>query len=142
MYYLVGWLDWLARFRPYMRGQLFARLAGLTFLQACLAAAIYMVELHAIGFQASLIEGIAYAGAGSLALFVSLTPGALGFRESFQYLSQSVHHVDSNAIVTANLLDRSAYVVFLGILFLVILAFHARKRLQVDAVTDKNLKAN
>lgn len=134
--YAIRRLAWLARFRPYVQGSLFARLAVLTFLQASLAAAIYMIELHAIGFQASLIEAIAYAGAGSLALFVSLTPGALGFRESFQYISQSVHHVDNNAIVAANLLDRSAYIAFLAGLFLIIIGFHAQKRLTIDKNTD------
>ncbi len=131
-----GNLGIVRRFQPYVTGSLFTRLVVLTLLQAALVIVIYSTELHAIGNPVSLTQAIAYSGAGSLALFVSLTPGALGFRESFQYISQGIHHVDSNAIVTANLLDRSVYVVFLGLLFLAILALHGRKRLQVHQPTQ------
>lgn len=135
---LTARVRFLARFEQALRSPLLARLAVLTFLQAGLAAVIYAIELQAIGASVSPTQAIVYAGAGSLALFVSLTPAALGFRESFQYLTQSIHQVDSTAIVAANVLDRSAYVVFLGILFLVIIAFHARKQLGVKDIRQKD----
>lgn len=132
-------LQLVQRFQPYTSGRLFGRLVALAFMQAALVVAIYFIELEAIGNPVTFIQAVAYAGAGSLALFVSLTPGALGFRESFQYISQGLHNVDNNAIVTANLLDRSIYVLFLGILCVVILSFHAKKRLRIpESGIDKD----
>ncbi len=131
----------MKRFQPYVSGPLFTRLAILSLLQAVIVVVIYTTELRAIGNPVSLTQAIAYSGAGSLALFVSLTPGALGFRESFQYVSQGIHHVNSNAIVTANLLDRSVYVVFLGILMILVLAFHAQKRLKIELAEPTDPKA-
>lgn len=124
-------VSFLKRFEPALHSPLLIRLALLTFIQAVLVIIIYSIELRAIGAPASLMQVITYAGAGSLALFVSLTPGALGFRESFQYFSQSIHGVDSSAIITANVLDRSVYVSFLILMFLAIVAFHAKSRLQL-----------
>ncbi len=126
-----GRIAFLSRFNHSLRNSLAARLAALTLLQAILVVVIYSAELRAVGSPVSLTQAIVYSGAGSLALFVSLTPAALGFRESFQYVTQGIHHVDSNAIIAANILDRSVYVAFLGLLFVIILAFHARQRLYV-----------
>lgn len=116
------------RLQSGLRSPVLLRLTLLTFLQAALVVAIYAIELHAVGQDVSLRQAIAYAGAGSLALFVSLTPAAIGFRESFQYFSQSIHGVSDTAIVAANLLDRSAYVAFLGLSFILIISLHARQR--------------
>lgn len=121
----------LQRIQTGLRSPILARLALLTFLQASLAVAIYGVELQAVGHEASLRQTIAYAGAGSLALFVSLTPAAIGFRETFQYFSQPFHGVSDTAIVAANVLDRSAYIAVLGLLFLIVVAFHARSRFRM-----------
>lgn len=119
----------LRRFAPVLRNPLLARLILLTFVQLLLVVLVYGIELRAVGAQVSVLEILGYAGAGSLALFVSLTPGALGFRESFQYFAQNIHHVDGPAIIAANVLDRAAYIVVLGILFVLALAFHARRTL-------------
>lgn len=110
--------------------RLVLRLALFTLLQALLAVAIYRVGLAALDIPVSFGQALAYAGAGSLALFVSLTPAALGFRESFQYFTQGIHGIDGQAIVTANLLDRSAYVAVLGALFVFIVLFHAKSRIE------------
>ena len=128
---LAGRVGFLARFDRALRSPLLVRLAGLTALQAVLAAIIYAVELQAVGASVSPSQALAYAGAGSLALFVSLTPAALGFRESFQYVTQSLHQVSGPDIVAANVLDRSVYVAFLGLLFVLIVALHAKRRLRL-----------
>jgi uncharacterized membrane protein YbhN (UPF0104 family) len=120
-----------SRLRTALSSRHLPRLAGFTLLQLLLVVIIYYIELHAVGVNIGILQAVAYAGAGSLAIFVSLTPGALGFRESFQYLTQDIHRLDSGVIVTANLLDRSAYVAVLGIVFVIILVFHARSRFRV-----------
>lgn len=131
-----GKLHWLRRFHQNLHSPILHRLALLTFLQAALVVLVYAVELSAVGQAASLQQVIAYAGAGSLALFVSLTPAAIGFRESFQYFSQSIHGVSDTAIVAANVLDRSAYVTFLIVSFVLIASLHAKHRLSITKPTD------
>jgi uncharacterized membrane protein YbhN (UPF0104 family) len=76
-----------------------------------------------------------YTGAANLALFVSLTPGAIGFRESFLVFSQHLHHISNSTIVAANILDRAMYLVLLLILALIIFGTHARRQLGVDKDT-------
>jgi uncharacterized membrane protein YbhN (UPF0104 family) len=63
-----------------------------------------------------------------------LTPGAIGFREAFLIFSQNLHHIPNDIIVAANILDRAVYIVFLCLLFLVVLALHANKTLQVKKI--------
>ena len=111
-------------------------LAGATLLQLSLVAVIYYVELHAVDSAITFSQAIIYAGAASLALFVSLTPGAIGFRESFLLFSQDLHQVDANTIVTVSIIDRAMYIVLLLILGVFIIASHARKRL--DKAIDSN----
>lgn len=110
----------------------FLLLATLT--QLLVVSLIYFIEVRAVGAQASFGQVLTYTGAANFALFVSLTPGALGFRESFLLLSQRLHHIDSSVIVSANVLDRGIYVVLLGVLFLVIVSSHARDKLSPETV--------
>jgi len=138
----IAWLVWrglfriplLARYKTRVDGRLFALLALITLGQALLVVLIYFIELHTLGVQASLSQTIVYSGAANLALFVSLTPGALGFRESFLYLSQKLHHIPNDTIIAANVLDRAVYVAFLLVLLAVIVIFHAGKRLDSAAI--------
>jgi uncharacterized membrane protein YbhN (UPF0104 family) len=58
-------------------------LALATFLQVSLVAVIYFVELRSITPSVHVSQAIVYTGAANFSLFVSLTPGAIGFRESF-----------------------------------------------------------
>lgn len=101
----------------------------LTFVQLMIVALIYFVELSSLRGDVSFSQAMVYAGAANFSLFVSLTPGALGFRETFLLFTQRLHGIDSTTIVTANILDRGLYVVFLGILFAIILALHGRQQL-------------
>lgn len=124
-------LPYVSRYKEQMDGRLFAQLALTTLAQALLVIIIYFIELHSVGAHVSLSQAIVYTGAANLALFVSLTPGALGFRESFLYLSQRLHHIPGDTIIAANVLDRAVYVVYLGVLFVLILALHAKGRLKL-----------
>ncbi|HLZ14703.1 MAG TPA: lysylphosphatidylglycerol synthase transmembrane domain-containing protein [Candidatus Saccharimonadales bacterium] len=110
---------------------------GATALQLGLQAVIYMVELHGVGAHASFGQVLAYTGVANFALFVSLTPGAIGIRESFLVFSQHLHHISSGSIVAANLLDRGTYLLLLVILGCIALGLHARERLGVGNLKEK-----
>ncbi len=110
---------------------LLAKLAALTFLQVLLTVITYFVELKAVNPSIGWGQAMSYAGAANFALFVSLTPDAIGFREAFLVLSQGISHVSTANIVSANVIDRVSYVIFLGLLFLVVLATHAKDQLKI-----------
>ncbi|MDB5164468.1 MAG: hypothetical protein JWL89_94 [Candidatus Saccharibacteria bacterium] len=105
-------------------------LALATFLQVSLVAAIYYTELHSVMPHVSFSQALIYTGAANLAMFVSITPGAIGFRESFLVFSRDLHHISNNVIVTVNILDRAMYIVLLAVLGLFIFATHARNQLK------------
>lgn len=94
-----------------------------TAAQAVVQVVIYLVELHSVNHHIRLNQTITYTGAANLALFVALTPAAIGIRESFLILSEKLHHVSTANIVLANIIDRSVFIIFLlligcGILYL------------------------
>ena len=109
------------------------KLALATLLQVFIVAVIYFVELRAVNSTISFKQAVIYTGAANFALFVSLTPGAIGFRETFLLLAHRLHHIPDSTVLSASLLDRAIYIVFLGILFLVALSMHAKDRLAVKA---------
>lgn len=102
-----------------------------TAVQLFLQVIIYSVELHATGSHASLGQAISYTGAANFALFAALTPGAIGIREAFLVFTHNLHHISNNTIVAANIIDRASYIVFLGILFVIVLSLHANRRLKL-----------
>lgn len=104
------------------------------FLQVVFVASYYYVELRAVNPHISVGQAISYTGAANFSLFVSITPDAVGFREAFLVLSQQIHHVSTGDIVNANIIDRGAYLIFLGLLFLVTLSIHARDRLKIRSL--------
>jgi uncharacterized membrane protein YbhN (UPF0104 family) len=106
----------------------------LTFLQVCVTAAWYYAELHAVDPHVHFSQALSYAGAANFSLFVSITPDAIGIREAFLVFSQHIHHVSTHDIASANLIDRAAYVLFLGMLFVVVLALHAKDRLHIKGL--------
>ncbi|MGC1177033.1 MAG: lysylphosphatidylglycerol synthase domain-containing protein [Candidatus Saccharimonadales bacterium] len=108
-------------------------LALATLLQVLLMTLIYYVELRSVAPGTGFSQAVIYTGAANLALFVSLTPGAIGFRESFLLFSQNLHHINSTTIVAANILDRAMYLVLLLILTVFIFGTHAKKRLATSA---------
>jgi uncharacterized membrane protein YbhN (UPF0104 family) len=105
-------------------------------LQAVLQIVIYMIELHSVNSHITLRQTITYTGVANLALFVGLTPGAIGIRESFLVLSEKLHHISSANIISANLIDRSVYLVFLGILFVATISFHIQDRFSSKDTVD------
>lgn len=109
-----------------------------TALQIAVLSLIFYIELHAVAPHTSFGQALIYTGAANFALFVSLTPGAIGFREAFLVFSQNLHHINNTTIVAANTIDRAVYLVFLGILIAVIFGSHARDRFKVKDVETSN----
>lgn len=107
-----------------------------TILQAILQVSIYFIELHSVNGHITLKQTLAYTGVANFALFVGLTPGAIGIRESFLIFSEKLHHISSANIIAANIIDRSVYLVFLGILCVFIVSAHIQRRF---TDTDKEI---
>jgi len=101
-------------------------------MQLATQAAIFAVELHNVGAHATFSQVLSYTGVANLALFVAVTPGSIGIREAFLLFSEKLHHISSQTIVAANVVDRGVYLVFLGVLFILVLTLHAKKKLQVS----------
>lgn len=100
-----------------------------TLLQLVLQAIIFYVELRSIDNTISVSQVITYTGVANFALFVALTPGAIGIRESFLLFSEGLHHISHGTVIAASVLDRAVYLVFLGVLFMLVISMHAKKRL-------------
>lgn len=113
-----------------LQPELLIKLAGTTFLQLVLTTALYGAELLALGKSFHLSQLISYSGASNFSLFAAITPGAIGVREAFLVFSESLHHLSRETIISANILDRGVYVVFLCLMFVVLLATHTRVKLK------------
>lgn len=109
---------------------LLGKLAGAVLLQLVFITTIYFIELAALGKTASLAQVVSYSGAANFSLFVAITPGAIGIREAFLVFSERLHHIDSATVVAANIIDRSVYVGFLGLLFCWLVATHTRVQIK------------
>ncbi len=92
-------------------------------------ASAYYIELLQVRADVTFWQTIIYTAAANLALFVSITPGAIGFRESFLVLSEKLHHISTDAIVAASILDRAFYVGFLLVMFGTLLLLNFRRHL-------------
>lgn len=123
------------------RSNILAALVILTFLQVVITVAWYFVELHAVDTHVSLRQAMSYAGAANFSLFVSITPDAVGIREAFLVFSQHIHHVPTSDIVSANVIDRASYVIFLGLLFVLIMSMHAKDKLQLTKLKRQPVAA-
>jgi uncharacterized membrane protein YbhN (UPF0104 family) len=106
---------------------IFLATAAQTILQLC----IFYIELKSVNPGTSFAQALTYTGAANFALFVSLTPGAIGIREAFLVFSQGLHGLSNAVIVAANVIDRSIYLVFLGVLFVLTISLHAKDKLQI-----------
>ncbi len=107
---------------------------GATILQIIALAVVYGLELHSVGAHPSISQILAYTGVANFALFVALTPGAIGIREAFLTFGQQLHQIDVSTIVAANVIDRAAYLVFLGLLFVLVLSLHAKDKLHLKSL--------
>lgn len=108
-----------------------------TLVQVSIMVLVYFIELRAVDSTISFIQAMIYSGAANFALFVAITPGAIGFREAFLVFSQDLHGISSDTIIAANILDRAVYILFLGILFVVVLSMHVGKKLHLKQLTDQ-----
>lgn len=123
-----------------LSGELLAKLILLTFLQVCVTVGWYYVELKAVNPEIHFSQAMSYAGAANFSLFVSFTPDGVGIRELFLQFSQNIHGVSTPDILMANVIDRAAYMIFLGLLFLVVLAMHGREYLNVRKLKKTNVE--
>lgn len=105
-----------------------------TLAQIIIMSVLYYVELHSLDASITFGQAAAYSGAANFAIFVALTPGAIGIREAFLVATQKIHGISQDLIIAANVLDRAVYLVFLGILFIFVLALHANKKLAVKKI--------
>jgi uncharacterized membrane protein YbhN (UPF0104 family) len=106
------------------------RLVAMTLGQIIIQAIIYGIELHSLHLSSNPLRVLSYTGAANFSLFVALTPGAIGFREAFLTFARGLHHYSTNSIIAANLIDRGTFLVFLGLLFIVVVATHARNKIK------------
>lgn len=111
-------------------GWLFAATA----VQMLAQLAIFYAELRSVDSTISFAQALTYTGAANFALFVALTPGAIGIREAFLIFSQGLHHISQAIIIAANVIDRAVYLVFLGILFVLVLSLHAKDKLRLNTL--------
>jgi uncharacterized membrane protein YbhN (UPF0104 family) len=116
-------------------------LAVATLAQVSTVAVIFYVELGSFGQHISAVPALIYTGAANFALFVSVTPGAIGFRETFLLFSQNLHHISGNQIVVASLIDRGVYILFLAILIIFTTALHAKSYLDTSTSEKARSKA-
>ncbi|MEI7918259.1 MAG: hypothetical protein WCH58_02645 [Candidatus Saccharibacteria bacterium] len=102
---------------------------ALTTIQILLMTVIYSIELNAVNHLANynIMQTIVYTASANLSLFVSLTPGAIGFREAFLVISGSLHNIPLNSIIASGVIDRAIYILFLIILFFVSSGLHLKQ---------------
>jgi|SRR5579884_2637928 len=127
--YFISRLEKIKRLRQLLDLKAWYYLAVATGLQILIITAIYYLELKTVQPSVHLSQAIIYTGAANFALFVSITPAAIGFRESFLVLSHQLHHIPNSTILAASIIDRAVYVIFLVILAGLIVVTHASKRL-------------
>ncbi len=94
---------------------------------------LYTIELHVVNPHISFSQAVTYTGAANFSLFVALTPGAIGIREAFLLLSQHLNHISTANILAASIIDRGSFLIFLGILFILTVIFHAKNRLKLSS---------
>ncbi len=109
-----------------------ASLAMASLMQVFILSLIYFMQLRSLGSGASYLQAMTYTGAANFALFVSLTPGAIGFRESFLLFTQQAHQISSDVILTASLIDRSVYILLLLAMSVIVFGLHAGDVLKVS----------
>ncbi len=115
-------------------------LALATLSQVSVLALIYLVALRSFLPQVEYLQGLAYTGVANLALFVSITPGAIGFRETFLVFSQQLHGIGSAAIASASVVDRGVYIAMLLAMAAVVFGLHANKLLTTPAASAAGKK--
>lgn len=119
--------------RSLVHPKLIAGVGLVTLVQVFLISLIYFTELRSLDAGISFRQALIYTGAANFGMFVSLTPGAIGIRESFLLFAERLHHIPESTVLAASLMDRAIYFVFLGGLFVLISLFHVNKRLNAKS---------
>lgn len=102
-----------------------------TLLQFMIQGLIYYLEIRSVDPHIAVRDVLVYTGTAGLALFVALTPGAIGIREAFLIFSEKLNHLSSLTIIASSLIDRSVYILFLLTIGLLIAIFHINKKYSV-----------
>jgi uncharacterized membrane protein YbhN (UPF0104 family) len=111
-------------------------LAAWTVANCLVQAVIYWIELRAVLPAVHWSQVFTYTGAANFAQFAALTPGAIGIRESFLLFTERLHGIPTQVVLAASILDRASFVLFLGALFGLSLASHARRTYGVGNAED------
>ena len=104
----------------------------MTAVQILMQVFIFAIELRSVSGQISWGQIVSYTGVANLSLFVSITPGGIGIREAFLLFSEQLHHIGSATVVAASVIDRGTYLLFLGILFVLVITMHAKDKLHIS----------
>ncbi len=95
-----------------------------TLLQLVVQTIIFGLELGLIS-KVNFNQILSYSGFANLSLFASITPAGIGIRESVLLLSKKISHISSSTIISASLIDRSIYLIFLLMVLIFLLFFHS-----------------
>lgn len=104
-------------------------LALATIFQVAIVMLINLVELHYVNPHINLRQITIYTGVENLAVFVALTPGAIGIREGFLIFSRKLHHITVANIIAASIIDRAVFIVVLILLLVYVVSSHAKTKL-------------
>ena len=131
---IIGYVALRVQFGPLKRMKEFQNnaigfMAVAVFLQVTMLTLIFLAELRSVDSSVTIGQALVYTGAANFALFVSITPGAIGFRESFVFFTQQLHNIDTPTIVAASLIDRGVYVFMLVGLAAIIFITKSSKQL-------------
>jgi len=133
---------WYAKRSQVKQSRLDIKIVALIFLataaQITIQLVIFYLELKQVHGSTTWAQALTYTGAANFALFVSLTPGAIGIREAFLVFSQSLHNLPSAVIVAASVIDRAIYLVLLGVLFVLTISLHAKDKLQINRIRQND----
>ncbi len=120
---------------------LISSLIVLTLMQVVFIGIRFYFALQAAGADVSIGQAMSYTGAANFAVFVSFTPDGIGIREAFLLFAQNLHHVSVSDIVTANIIDRASYLLFLGVLFIAAISMHAKDKLKIGSFRKPQVEA-
>lgn len=132
---IAGLVGFILKYRSDKAGNLSVHVRPLTLLAIATLAQVvvqtcsYFVEVRTVDPHVHIAQVITYTGAANFSLFVALTPGAIGFRESFLVLSQHLHHISTTTILAANVIDRAVYILFLLLLAIPIIWLHTADKI-------------
>jgi uncharacterized protein (TIRG00374 family) len=97
---------------------LLLRLMILTLFTIAASMGVYYIEFAAIGIKLSLLQVMLYSVLSSMTLFISITPGSIGIRESVFLIFSSILMITDEQIIQAAIIDRGTLTVVLLFVYL------------------------